>query len=131
MNTLKKSFQKYQLISLKTLSTRIRSGVKFSYIFPRDPVVPKGRSEILERIGWRNLISGGMVERRMLDSVKIVVIFNKRHSCVAFPNLKGRPDLNIIFYSDSHTFHEWCEDYFAYQLIRAGVFDESKLAHEV
>jgi predicted transcriptional regulator len=116
---------------IETLSTRIRSGVKFSYIFPRDPVVPKGRSEILERIGWRNLISGGMVERRMLDSVKIVVIFNERHSCVTFPNLKGRPDLNIIFYSDSHTFHEWCEDYFAYQWKRAGVFDESKLAHEV
>jgi hypothetical protein len=84
---------------------------KFSYIFPRDPVVPKGRGEILERIGWRSLISKGMVERRMLDSVKLVLIFNERHSCVAFPNLKGRPDLNIIYYSDNIEFHEWCEDF--------------------
>jgi predicted transcriptional regulator len=116
---------------IETLSSRIQSGVKFSYIFPRDPVVPKGRSEILERIGWRSLISKGMVERRMLDSVKLVLIFNERHSCVAFPSLKGRPDLNIIYYSDNLEFHEWCEDYFAYQWNRAGVFDESKLPHEI
>jgi predicted transcriptional regulator len=116
---------------IETLSSRIQSGVKFSYIFPRDPVVPKGRGEILERIGWRSLISKGMVERRMLDSVKLVLIFNEKHSCVAFPNLKGRPDLNIIYYSDNKEFHEWCEDYFAYQWNRAGVFDESKLPQEI
>lgn len=116
---------------IETLSSRIQNGVKFSYIFPRDPVVPKGRSEILERIGWRSLISKGMVERRMLDSVKLVMIFNERHSCVAFPSLKGRPDLNIVYYSDNNAFHEWCEDYFTYQWNRAGVFDESKLPHEI
>ena len=116
---------------IETLSSRIQSGVKFSYIFPRDPVVPKGRGEILERIGWRSLISKGMVERRMLDNVKLVLIFNEKHSCVAFPNLKGRPDLNIIYYSDNIEFHEWCEDYFAYQWNRAGVFDESKLPQEI
>ena len=54
-----------------------------------------------------------MVERRMLDSVKLVLIFNERHSCVAFPSLKGKPDLNIVYYSDNNSFHEWCEDYFA------------------
>ena len=67
----------------------------------------------------------------MLDSVKLVMIFNERHSCVAFPSLKGRPDLNIVYYSDSNAFHEWCEDYFTYQWNRAGVFDESKLPHEI
>jgi hypothetical protein len=39
--------------------------------------------------------------------------------------------LNIIYYSDNIEFHEWCEDYFAYQWNRAGVFDESKLPHEI
>ncbi|HET6731043.1 MAG TPA: transcriptional regulator [Nitrososphaeraceae archaeon] len=116
---------------IETLNTKVRSGVKFSYIFPKDPVVPRGRTEILERIGWRRLISRGMVERRMVESVRIVVIFNEKHSCVAFPNLKGRPDLNAMFYSDSPTFHEWCVDYFAFQWKHAGAFDESKLSHEV
>ena len=116
---------------IETLGSRIQDGVKFSYIFPRDPVVPKGRSEILERIGWRGLISKGLVERRMLDTVKLVLIFNERQSCVAFPSLKGRPDLNIVYYGDNNEFHEWCEDYFEYQWNRAGVFDESKLSHEI
>jgi predicted transcriptional regulator len=116
---------------IETLSSRIQDGVKFSYIFPRDPVVPKGRSEILERIGWRGLISKGLVERRMLDTVKLVLIFNERQSCVAFPSLKGRPDLNLVYYGDNNEFHEWCEDYFEYQWNRAGVFDESKLSHEI
>lgn len=116
---------------IETLSSRVQNGVKFSYIFPRDLVVPKGRSEILERIGWRGLISKGLVERRMLDTVKLVLIFNERQSCVAFPSLKGRPDLNIVYYGDNNEFHEWCEDYFEYQWNRAGVFDESKLSHEI
>jgi predicted transcriptional regulator len=116
---------------IETLSSRIQDGVKFSYIFPRDPVVLKGRSEILERIGWRGLISKGLVERRMLDTVKLVLIFNERQSCVAFPSLKGRPDLNLVYYGDNNEFHEWCEDYFEYQWNRAGVFDESKLSHEI
>src|ERR671918_88634 len=116
---------------IETLGSRIQDGVKFSYIFPRDPVVPKGRSEILERIGWRGLISKGLVERRMLDTVKLVLIFNERQSCVAFPSLKGRPDLNIVYYGDNNEFHVWCEDYFEYQWNRAGVFDESKLSHEI
>jgi hypothetical protein len=72
-----------------------------------------------------------MVERRMVESVRIVVIFNEKHSCVAFPNLKGRPDLNAKFYMDSPTFHELCVDYFAFQWKHAGAFDESKLTHEV
>lgn len=116
---------------IETLSSRIQNGVKFSYIFPWDPIVPKGRSEILERICWRGLISKGLVERRMLDTVKLVLIFNERQSCVAFPSLKGRPDLNIVYYGDNNEFHEWCEDYFEYQWNRAGVFDESKLSHEI
>ena len=128
---IKEIFSEVPIDLIETLSSRINNGVKFSYIFPRDPVVPKGRGEILERIGWRGLISKGLVERRMLDTVKLVLIFNERQSCVAFPSLKGRPDLNSVYYGDNNDFHEWCEDYFEYQWKRAGVFDESKLLHEI
>jgi predicted transcriptional regulator len=51
---------------IETLRTKVRAGVKFSYILPKDAVVPKGRIEIIERIGWGRLISRGMVERRMV-----------------------------------------------------------------
>jgi hypothetical protein len=45
--------------------------------------------------------------------------------------LKGVPDFNVMFYGDSHQFHDWCEDFFSYQWEKAGPFEESKLSHEV
>ena len=49
---------------IETLSLKIHNGVRFSYIFPRDVVIPKGRRQLLLKFGWRDLISKGLVERR-------------------------------------------------------------------
>ena len=116
---------------IETVSNRVQMGVKFSYIFASNVVIPKGRSQMLEKIGWRNLIARGLVERRMIDEVKIMTIFNEKQSCVLFPNLKGEPDLNIMFYSEDNEFHEWCEDFFLYQWEKATTFDEGKLRPEI
>jgi predicted transcriptional regulator len=116
---------------IETVSNRVQIGVKFSYIFASNVVIPKGRSQMLEKIGWRNLIARGLVERRMIDEVKIMTIFNEKQSCVLFPNLKGEPDLNIMFYSEDNEFHEWCEDFFLYQWEKATTFDEGKLRPEI
>jgi predicted transcriptional regulator len=116
---------------IETVSNRVQRGVKFSYIFASNVVIPKGRSQMLEKIGWRNLIARGLVERRMIDEVKIMTIFNEKQSCVLFPNLKGEPDLNIMFYSEDNEFHEWCEDFFLYQWEKATTFDEGKLRPEI
>jgi len=116
---------------IETLGSKVESGIKFSYIFPRNPIIPRGRRKILQKIGWQKLLSRGLVERRMVESVNIMTIFNEKHSCVLFPNLKGEPDLNVMFYGDSHQFHDWCEDFFTYHWEKAGPFEESKLSHEV
>ncbi|CAN5291829.1 hypothetical protein BH18THE2_BH18THE2_05610 [soil metagenome] len=116
---------------IETLGSKVETGIKFSYIFPRNPIIPRGRRKILQKIGWQKLLSRGLVERRMVESVNIMTIFNEKHSCVLFPNLKGEPDLNVMFYGDSHQFHDWCEDFFSYQWEKAGTFEESKLSHEV
>jgi predicted transcriptional regulator len=116
---------------IETLGTKIAAGVKFSYIFPRNAIIPKGRRKILQKIGWQNLLTKGLVERRMVKSVSVMTIFNEKHSCVILPNLKGEPDLNVMFYGDSNHFHDWCEDFFAYQWDKAGPFEESKLNNEI
>lgn len=116
---------------IETLGSKVEDGIKFSYIFPRNPIIPRGRRKLLQKIGWQKLLSRGLVERRMVESVNIMTIFNEKHSCVLFPNLKGEPDLNVMFYGDSHQFHDWCEDFFSYQWEKAGPFEESKLSHEV
>lgn len=116
---------------IETVGGRIDQGVKFSYIFASDAVIPKGRMQLLQKIGWRNYISKGLVERRMLPQVRVMTIFNENQGCVVFPNLKGEPDLNVMFHGQDPEFLEWCSDLFTYQWERAEPFDESKLKQEV
>ncbi len=116
---------------IETLADRINNNVKFSYIFPNNVVIPRGRNELLKKHGWNNMIFKGMVERRLVDKVGIVTVFNEKESCISFLTLKGEPDLNIMFYSKDESFHEWCEDFFSYEWIRAKQFDESKLGPEI
>jgi predicted transcriptional regulator len=130
-NYIKEIMAQVPIDLIETISNRVEAGVKFSYIFSSNAIIPKGRSKILQKIGWQRLLAKGLVERRMLDAVKVMTIFNEKNSCVLFPNLKGQPDLNVMFYGESHEFHEWCEDFFSYQWENAGLFEESKLSQEV
>ena len=71
------------------------------------------------------------MERRLLDDVKVTTIFNEKQACVLFFDLKGKPDLNVMFYGDHKEFREWCKDFFLYQWMKAGPFDEGKLKPEI
>lgn len=112
---------------IEPLVERINKGVKFSYIFGQDVVVPKGRSELLQKLGWRELMARGLVERKMADKVQVMTMLNERQAAVLFPNLKGETDLNTMFYSDDPLFHEWCLDYFRYKWYGSDIFDESRI----
>jgi predicted transcriptional regulator len=116
---------------IETVSGRIDKGVKFSYIFASNAVIPKGRTQLLQKIGWRNFISKGLVERRLLPEVRVMIIFNENQGCVIFPDMKGEPDLNVMFHGRDQEFLEWCSDLFAYQWEKAEAFDESKLKREI
>lgn len=128
---IKEIMSQVPLDLIEIIGARVQSGVKFSYIFAKNAVIPRGRSEILQRIGWHKLISKGLVERRMLDKVQVMTIFNERQACVMFPNLKGEPDLDVMFYSEDVEFHYWCEDFYEYMWEKAGPFDEGKLKPEI
>ncbi|HZC88020.1 MAG TPA: transcriptional regulator [Nitrososphaera sp.] len=130
-NYIKEIMAQVPLDLIETVSGRVAQGVKFSYIFSANAVVPKGRNQLLQKVGWRNFISKGIVERRMLPEVKVMTIFNEKQGCVLFPNMKGEPDLNMMFYAEDKEFLEWCADLFAYYWEKAGPFDENKLKHEV
>ena len=128
---IKEIMSQVPLDLIETVSGRIESGVKFSYIFATNSVVPKGRTQLLQKVGWRNFISKGLVERRMMPEVKVMTIFNEKQGCVLFPDMKGEPDLNTMFHGEDKEFLEWCTDLFNYQWEKAGPFDEAKLKHEV
>jgi predicted transcriptional regulator len=112
---------------IEPIVERIGNGVKFSYIFAQDVVVPKGRSQLLQKLGWRDLMSRGLIERKMADRVQVMTVLNERQASVLFPNLKGEADLNTMFYSDDPLFHEWCLDFFRYKWYGSDIFDEAKV----
>ena len=107
--------------------SRVKQGVKYSYVLPKDVIIPKGRKELLKKLGHNELLNKGAIERRMVESVKVAVILNEKQAAVLFPTQKGETDMNMIFYSIDRVFHEWCLDYFRYRWYGSDIFDESKL----
>lgn len=107
--------------------SRVKQGVKYSYVLPKDVIIPKGRKDLLKKLSHNELLNKGAIERRMVESVKVAVILNEKQAAVLFPTQKGETDMNMIFYSIDRVFHEWCLDYFRYRWYGSDIFDESKL----
>ena len=112
---------------IEPLVKRIKEGIQFNYIFSKSAVIPKGRKELLGKLGFDKLIEKGLVERKMMDSVLTVVVLNEKEACVLFPNRKGEADISEMFYGNDLMFHEWCLDYFRYCWYGSDIFQESKL----
>ena len=106
---------------------RVKQGVKYSYVLPRNVIIPKGRKDLLKKLGHSELLNKGAIERRMVDSVQVAVILNEKQAAVLFPTQKGETDMNMIFFSTDTVFHEWCIDYFRYRWYGSDIFDETNL----
>jgi len=123
----------YEILSDVPLDTithlveRIKNGIKLQYILSESAILPKGRKELLDKLGFKKLIEKGLVERKMKNTVQISVILNEKEAMIMFPNLDGEPDMREIFYSKDLLFHEWCIDYFRYSWYGSDIFLEHKL----
>ncbi|MGI0060732.1 MAG: helix-turn-helix transcriptional regulator, partial [Nitrosotalea sp.] len=115
------------LDTIKPVVEKIRKGIKFQYILSGSTIVPKGRKELLEKLGFKKLIEKGAVKRKMKDSVHVSVILNEKEAMIMFPNMDGEPDMREVFYSQDPLFHEWCLDYFRYCWYGSEIFLEHKL----
>jgi len=121
------AFYEVPLDLIEPLVKRIKDGIQFNYIFSKSAVTPKGRKDLLRKLGFDKLIEKGLVERKMRDTVLTVVVLNEKEACVLFPNRKGEADISEMFYGNDLMFHEWCLDYFRYCWYGSDVFQESKL----
>jgi predicted transcriptional regulator len=107
---------------------RVKSkGVKYSYVLPKNVIIPKGRKDLLKKLGHNELMIKDAIERRMVDRVQVSVVLNEKYASVMFPTQKGETDMNMMFYSADSIFHEWCLDYFRYRWYGSDIFDESHL----
>jgi predicted transcriptional regulator len=105
---------------------------RFGYILPTHAIVPKRRRDLLEAMGFNELLKKGTVERRMVNTPLLVgVVLNDKQACIIFPriqrNNKIELDLASMFYSDDPDFHEWCLDYYRYIWHNARSFEQKGL----
>jgi len=123
----------YEILSEVPLDTivplvkRIKNGVKFQYILSESTIIPKGRKELLDRLGFKKLLEKGLVGRKMKNIVQVSIVLNEKEAMVMFPNLEGEPDIGQGFHSQDMHFHEWCLDYFRYCWYGSDIFLEYKL----
>ena len=121
-------FTEVPLDLIEPLLARVKRGITLNYIFSNTVIVPKGRKELLQKLGMKELLDKGLVERKMKDGVKVVVVLNEKEACVLFPTLDGDADMREMFYSKDLLFHEWFLDYFRYCWYNSGPFQESKIS---
>jgi predicted transcriptional regulator len=104
---------------------------RFSYILHTHATVPKRRKQLLDALGFEELLKKGIVGRKMVNSLLIGVALNDKQACVMLPriqrNNKIEIDMNSIFYGEDPDFHEWCLDYYRYIWHNARSFDEKGL----
>ncbi|MGI0087151.1 MAG: helix-turn-helix transcriptional regulator [Nitrosotalea sp.] len=112
---------------MEPIMSKARQGIKINSIFSESTVTPKDRQKMIERLGVKKLVSDGIIERRILGRVSVVVVLNEKEACVMFPKTDGETDMSETFYSDDPMFHEWCLDYFRYCWNNTEPFSESKL----
>ncbi len=120
-------FTEVPLDLIEPLLTKVKQGIKLNYIFSESVIVPKGRRELLDKLGMKDLINKGLVERKMRAGTNVVVVLNEKEACVGFPTLDDVADIREMFYSKDPLFHEWCLDYFRYCWYNAQSFQESKI----
>jgi len=120
-------FTEVPLDLIEPLLNRVKRGIKLNYIFSESVIVPKGRKDLLAKLGMKNLLDKGLIERKMKKDVSVIVVLNEKEACVVFPTLDGAADMREMFYSKDPLFLEWCLDYFRYCWYGAGSFQEEKL----
>lgn len=120
-------FTEVPLDLIEPMLSRVKKGVILNYIFSDSVIVPSGRKELLTKLGMKDLLDKGLIERKMMENVKVVLVLNEKEACVVFPTLEGAADMREMFYSKDAPFHEWCLDYFRYCWYNSGPFQESKI----
>ena len=121
----------YPLESISLVASKITDGVRISYIFGSNTLIPYGRSEMLKKVNWDDKISSGMVERKMTDMVSMMLLITEKEAAISFADFDGNVDVNSTFYGNDHLFHSWCHDIFAYTWDSSVPFDDDKIKETI
>lgn len=112
------------------LIKKVESGVKLRSILSETAIISKERKQVIDKLGIKKLIEKGLMERKIQDTVSVVLLLNEKEGCIMFPGKNGEVDLAEGVYGNDSFFQEWCHDYFDYCWNNAQPFQESKMKRE-
>ena len=112
---------------IEIISSKLDKGIPIRSIFSENAIVPDERKSVFQEKGFQKHVKSGILERRILNDVSIVILVTEKESAVLFPHLENEPDLSVMFASTSSEFHEWCLDYFEWCWNNSTSFQETKL----
>jgi len=112
---------------IEPLVKKAKKGVKVNSIFSESTILPKKRTELLEKLNVQKLIQSGAIKQKMKKDLNVVIVLNEKEACISFPNKKGKADISNMFYGKDTIFHEWCLDYFRYWWYGSEFFQERKM----
>ena len=109
------------------LIERANHDVKIFALVGQNTIFPKNVVEnIMPKVN--TLISNGIMERRMIEKVRIAVfIVDDQEAVLNFPDTKEEVDMTSLLVGQDSIFCEWCIDYFDYLWKDSKPFDMNKI----
>ena len=104
-----------------------KKGTLVSLVHGKNTIYPKGSKVELTDPTVQGLIEKQIYQRKMVDSIDIVVVFNEKQGTLVFPDIHGKTDVNYTFAGNDSEFLDWCNDYFEYMWKKASRWDISKM----
>ena len=104
-----------------------KKGTVVSLVHGKNTIYPKGSKKEITSNTVQDLIEKQVYQRKMVDTIDVVVVFNEKQGTIVFPDLHGKTDVSYTFAGNDAPFLDWCNDYFDWMWKKAGRWDISKM----
>jgi hypothetical protein len=78
--------------------------ISHQYIFGHNTNIPKQRDNWLKKSGFLELVKAGRNQRKMVNKLSVMLIFNESEGLISFPFRDGNFDISNGFYSKDPCF---------------------------
>ena len=112
---------------IDTVSSKLNSGISIKSVIAENAVISENRNKIFKEKNFQQFLEQGLLERRMMRNISVVVLLNEKEAAIIFPNT-DKPDMSEMFHSTDPQFHEWCYDFFMHCWNCSSSFREEKLS---
>ena len=112
---------------IDTVLSQLKNEIIIRSIISEKAITPDERKNTFEKKEFQKFVKNGLLGRRMMKSVSVVILLNENESAIIFPDKNNNPDMNSMFYSSDPLFHDWCLDYFNDCWDDSTSFQENKL----